>query len=119
MTGRKWFQAISHGRDIYIIGGYSFNGPVDTIEVFRPKSKTGWKPSGKLKGTLYAFGAVLIGSEIYFVGGVENRQHTKEVYTMCIQSRKYTSKAPMHAERSQFGLVMARDCRYTVNCHMH
>ena len=47
ITGRKWFQTIQHGRDIYILGGYSVNGPLDSIEVFRPKSKSGWKPSGQ------------------------------------------------------------------------
>ena len=76
--------------------------------------------SGKLKNSLFSFGAVLIGNEVYIVGGVENNAHTNEVYTMCIQTRKTTSKASMHAERSQFALAMTRDCLYAIggrNCN--
>ena len=118
---RKWFNAVQYGRSLYVIGGYSPSGPLDSIECFNPKSANnpGWTLYSSLDVSIFSFASVVVGQELFVSGGVVNNGNSDALRVFCFKTKKMSSRASMHSKRSQHCLVAVRDCLYAIggrNC---
>ena len=120
LKARKWFNAVQYGRNVYVVGGYSGDGPLDSIETYSPKTaNSSWTSFAALDVAIFSFGSVVLGQELFISGGVINSSNSEELRSFCFKSKKVSQRSSMHLKRSQHCLVAVKDCLYAIggrNC---
>ena len=71
-TAANYIATATVGTKIYLLGGYSRNGSVKTIQVFDTTNNTIQILSTTLPQAMYAMGIAAVGNKIYLFGGQTN-----------------------------------------------
>ena len=112
LTRRDGFETAVVEDSIYVIGGRGWpsiaqNGPyLATIDVYESGNR--WRRKADLPSLRYGFSSVVVGDEIYLIGGFEGAafdQHVKTVESYHPKAEMWRIKKPMPIGNTPFGVA--------------
>ncbi len=112
LTRRDGFETAVVEDSIYVIGGRGWpsiaqNGPyLATIDVYEPGNR--WRKKTDLPSLRYGFSTVVVGDEIYLIGGLESAafdQHVKTVESYHPKAEMWRIRKPMPIGNTPFGVA--------------
>jgi hypothetical protein len=106
----------SHGTTVvngslFVIGGWTDNGPTNTIEMWDPRDKSGWNNSSipPMKKKRYSHSVSSVDDSIFVFGGISGCGNFEACESLDIRSNKWKTISSMPLKRSEHSSVAIGD----------
>ena len=114
-TERTDFAVTEYLKDIWLVGGHDNNQALDTIEIFKPDSKTQTLSSVKMTQKRQSHSVIVYKNQLFVFGGCDTEYNSlKSVEKYTPKENKFVTMAPMKIARDSFACCRVENLVYVI-----